>query len=650
MDEEVIASVNNDLDQAPDNRKFQALVDHCMKLYKEFKESPYRKAKIAEIEESHRVYEQKAEKATFPWKDAANYIMPFTTISVDNLEPRLVAGLTGTDPIVAFDQSASPKKDPVITRIQDDFNRELKDVCMVEDLARNTVHTILLEGTAYPVPKYDKEKRKVIDFKYDPQTQKDANGADVPVLDEKGNVQSSGRISINENGEAITEEQETTVFEGGKFDFVPFKDILCADDVGTPEAWEKEPVIRIVRPTYAELMGKVGKLGYVNIGKWLLGEKAAASQTTENEQQTPGQKLDDAGITGKETIESIEVHLSYPLPLDSEEEPESDKRESFEEDKIIVTIALKSEIMYRLVLQRQINFSNEKMIKRVRLFPEIDRSFGTCLYGKIKSLQNGGSELFNQIVNDSTIRMIPWYFYDENSGLKDKNEIFPGAGVPVESIEGIKFPTFAGDPTRLITVFESVVTFWERLTSIADPQIGRLADKKETATGILTAVQEGNIKHNYQANTFKEEFLSVLKTMYDLYYKNMPYDKTIEFEGQTILYPRQFMRRQVKFRLTGSTEKANKLLSRKEAEDVQMMYNNDPIIDQIKIRTDVLKQYGKDDPKEYLNPEVNQLIAIFTAFPQLKQKVMQMGKQMQMEAELSGGKPRQPQKSGVVAQ
>jgi hypothetical protein len=399
-------------------------------------------------------------------------------------------------------------------------------------------------------------------------------------------------------------------------------------------------------------MNHKDELGYQNIGPWLLGEKASTAQTTDNEQATIGQKIDGATITGKETIESIEVHLSYPLPLDSEEEPDSEERTDFTEEKVIVTIALTSEIMYRLVKQREINYNNEKIIKRVRLFPEIDRSFGTCLYGKIKALQDGGSELFNQIVNDSTIRMIPWYFYSEKSGLADNNEISPGAGVPVEDIEGIKFPTFAGDPTRLITVFESVVTFWERLTSIADPQIGRLADRKETATGILTAVQEGNIKHNYQANTFKEEFLAVLKTMYDLYYKNMPYDKTIMYEGQEILYPRQEMRRQVKFRLTGSTEKANKLLARKEAEDLQNMYNGDPIMDQIKLRMDVLKQYGKDNPKEYLKPEVNQLIAVFTAFPDMIPIVMQMAKQKQMEAEISGGKSgsQQPGQSGMVAQ
>jgi hypothetical protein len=600
------------IDETPDNGKYQKLVDYCLERYKEFKDSPYRKAKLQEIEESRKAYEQKTEKVTFPWANASNLIVPFTTIAVDNIEPRMVAGLIGSDPIVLF--SMPGKKDDIIKTVEDEFNRELKDVCKVEVFARHTVHQILTEGTYYCAPKYDQDKRKVTDFVY---TQPDV-------------------IAVDVDGEPLTEEKETTVFEGGKFGYVPFNDIFCADDLGTMDDWEREPIARLVRPTYPELMQKKDGLGYTNIGKWLLGEKASDKS---GDSKTTGQKLDDAGITGKETIESIEVHLSYLLPLDSEED--DDKRETFEEEKIIVTIALKSGIMYRLVKQREINFNNEKMIKRVRLYPEIDRSFGTSVYGKIKSLQNGASDIFNNIMNESMIQMMSWFFYDERSGLKGKQEIFPGAGIACENVDGIKFPQLKGDPGRMIVVFDSFVTFWERMTSMADPQIGRLADRKETATGILTAVQEGNIKHNYQATTIKEEFLACIRTMYDLYYKNMPYNKTIQYQGQEVIYPRQAMRRQVKFVLTGSTEKANKLLARKEAEDVQTMYNGDPLVDQLKIRLDVFRQYGKDNPQEYINPQANQMIQAFQAFPELVQMVQQYVQAKQAGTQ-QGGSGEQP--------
>jgi hypothetical protein len=625
------------IDDTPDNGKLQKLVDFCMDKYQEFKDSPYRKAKLDEIDEARKAYEQKKEDVTFPWKDASNLVVPLTTIAVDNLEPRLVAGLIGMDPLLLFDTS-----DKILKAIETNFNKELKDVCRVEDFARNVTHQTLIEGTYYVVPMYDKLKRKISDFKYQLATQQSANGI-VPVMGKDGKPVTTDRIQINEDGEPVTEEKETTVFEGGKFEYVPFNDVFCADNLGTIEDWEREPVIRLIRPTYPELMRKKDELGYMNIGKWLLSNKSDG-KTDEN--KTAGQKLDDAGITGKETIDSIEVHLSYLLPLDNEDE--EDKLETFEEEKIIVTIALKSKIAYRLVKQREINWNNEKVIKRIRINPELDRSFGTGVYGKIKSLQNGASALFNNIMNESEIKMLTWFFYDERSGLKGEQEILPGKGIPCESVDGIKFPEMNGDPGRLIVVFDSFITFWERMTSVSDPQVGRLADRKETATGILTAVQEGNIKHNYQSNSMKDEFLVCLKTMYDLYYQNMPYDKTLQFEGQTVVYPRQAMRRPVKFKLTGSTEKANKILSRKESEDLWSLFRGDPLSNPVRLYEDILKEYGKDNPKEYINPQVNQLIQVFTAFPDLVPVVMQLAQQKMAESQ-AGKQGGAGVKSGMAA-
>jgi len=171
------------------------------------------------------------------------------------------------------------------------------------------------------------------------------------------------------------------------------------------------------------------------------------------------------------------------------------------------------------------------------------------------------------------------------------------------------------------------VSLWERLVSISDPQIGRLADREETATAILTAVQEGGIKHNYQSEMFKEEFLSAIKLLWGLYYKNMPYDKTIDFEGQKVLYPRKEMRSPFKFRLTGSTEKANKLLARKESEDLLVLFGQDQLMNQIKLRLDVMKTYGKEKPKDYLDDGVNKVLAAMIAIPGFKEQVIQASQQ-----------------------
>jgi hypothetical protein len=71
------------------------------------------------------------------------------------------------------------------------------------------------------------------------------------------------------------------------------------------------------------------------------------------------------------------------------------------------------------------------------------------------------------------------------------------------------------------------------------------------------------------------------------------------------------------------------------------MYNNDPLVDQLKIRLDVFKQYGKDNPQEYINPQVNQMIQAFKAFPELVQMVQQYVQAKQAGTQ-QGGSGEQP--------
>ena len=97
-----MAKINTDIQQRPEDKRHENLVRYCIDLYKEIGKSSYRKATLALIQEAHEVYGQVAKETNFPWPKASNEVLPFETITIDNLEPRLVAGLIGRDPIVAF--------------------------------------------------------------------------------------------------------------------------------------------------------------------------------------------------------------------------------------------------------------------------------------------------------------------------------------------------------------------------------------------------------------------------------------------------------------------------------------------------------------------------------------------------------------------
>ena len=68
--------------------------------------------------------------------------LPFETVTVDNLEPRLVAGLIGRDPIVAFKEMGE-EGDETDDVLQKWWNDELRDVVKVNGIARNIVQIFL---------------------------------------------------------------------------------------------------------------------------------------------------------------------------------------------------------------------------------------------------------------------------------------------------------------------------------------------------------------------------------------------------------------------------------------------------------------------------------------------------------------------------
>lgn len=601
-------------DSAPANEEYQPLVDYCMDLYAGFDKSQYRKDKIEEITQSRKVYEQKEETTDFPWDNASNLVLPFTTITTDNLEPRIVAGLVGTKPALRFEMEGMSEQDEATKLVETWFNQQLENKVVIETRAMSVVHTILTEGTWYGIPKYDRDEMVRRDFAYDPMT---------------------GQIAIGQDGKAITRDFVDTVYEGGKIETIPFTDILCADDLGTLEEWEKADKIRIIRPTYGDLMRRKGDIGYLGdrIGPWLIGQKDKGEK--KDEQQSPIQQISGVKYTGKEVIECLEFYITYQINKD--EEAEETEQSDFTEDRILVTIAKDSKTIIRIAYLRDLNFCNESLIKRVRMFAEEGRSYGTSVYGKIKSIQNGASDFFNAILNISYLVMLPWWFYEDSAGMRGPQEIKPGKGLPVDSVKGILFPNFNINPSAYLTFIEMFIGLWERLGSVANPQIGRPDEQDKTATEIMMVVQEGNIKFDYQSKSIKEEFISILKTLYDLYYQHMPYDAKVQLNGQMVPLPRMAMKRGYKFLLSGSTAMANKMIERKEADEIFMMSMNNPLMNPITAIEEMLKSRGKTNLSRYINPDAKMLMDSFMQDPQGVSQAVQTYLQTKTETMLQLG-------------
>uniref|UniRef100_A0A6M3JQZ6 Portal protein n=1 Tax=viral metagenome TaxID=1070528 RepID=A0A6M3JQZ6_9ZZZZ len=601
------------------NGKWHDLVMFCIDQYEAIKTSQYRKATIAEIETSNRVYHQIAEATTDdPWPGASNIVLPLTAISVDNLEPRIHAGLVGQQPIVRFAEESEQEQSDNTKTIERWYNAELSDNVKIEDRTQSLTHQLLLDGTVYPLPEYDIEETTVKDFVF--LTGREEQWQVNQMMAEGIQPLPNGML-VGKDGKVITTERREKKSEGGKIQLIPFTDIFIADDA---EDWEKTNVYRKVYPTYGELKRyeEGDRIGYQNIGVWLLHDAGDGKKS--DDQQSPAQSIDDIRETGKETIECLECTISY---IYKEDEEEKEDIEDWREERYVAEIALDRGILIRLVRLRDLNWKNEHFIKRVRLYAEEGKAYGTSIYGKMRSIQDGASKTFNHCINVAEIVLMPWFFFTTKVGLKGDIVLHPGKGIQVDDLkDGILFPNFNINPAQYIDFLYLWTSFWERLISIGDLQIGRPAEergKKTTATEVMAVLQEGNVKHNYQAKTVREEFLSVLRTLYDLYYQHMPLDKTFLWDGKRVPIQRQQMARKYVFTLVGSTEYSNKLIERKVAEDLFNLSVSDPqqMFNPVPIREDLLRTYNKTNLQEYIDPFMGQLSNVLKQMPQLKQVV-----------------------------
>ncbi len=617
------------------NKGWKHLVEYCLDQYQKSNDSKYRAKKLGEIRQTIKVYNQDEDASNDMWEGEANYTIPLTTITLDNLEPRLVSALVGKKPYVAFEMENEQKKDEPTEILESWFNQELEETVGLEKAARTLIHKILQEGTVYPLPSYDIDEQVRSDFVFqddiDTLVKRDPEKAgEISQKVEQGfYTWDSGILMDLETAEPVMVDIQEATFEGGRVQFIPFEDVFISDDV---DDWEKAPVIRKVYPTYSSLMTDAKeKMGYMNVGPWLYEQAYEGGPDA----TTASQDYDQIRKNSKKVIECLECSVSY---IYQEDDIESGKdNPNMVDERLIAQIALETGVLVRLVQLRKVYHKNEHLLKRVRLFPEEGKSYGTSMGAKIESIQKGASKTFNTALNIAEITMIPWFLYTEATGLERRNkngiELKPGKGVKVDSIEGLHFPRFNINPDQMFNWINLWVGFWERVSSIGDLQVGRVNDKATTATETMAVIQEGNIKHNYQGTSVKDDFLVVIRTIYDLYYQYMPFNKTFHWNGQDIPIPRAMMRRRKKFRLTGSTELSNKLIERKETETFYTMSGEDPNINPIKRAEELVKSYGHTETTEWVSPNIAGVVAALMKTPGAVEAAGQMVQGMQQQAQ-----------------
>jgi len=617
------------------------LVDHIFTLYERFNNSQYRKEKLKEIERSRKDYaqEQDAKAKDWPWKNASSLNLPLTMVAIDNAVPRLVAALEGKGDEVCRFKDVGEQDDLQV--LGDWFNNELIEGVDIRKNIRFFVQRLQLEGTTYVLPEYETNTEVRRDFVYEQVPAVDPNtglpisantGQPIMSLEDPDieNLAMVEQIKVDDQGNMMFEDIVDTIHEGVKTNVLKFEEVLLPDDA---EDWENTDMLREVEHPYTKLLEwqEQGVVGFQDIDDTLWSEGTV-------------QQGEDQRVVSKRLIPCLEAHIAWDFQRNYERE----QGMYAGEEKIVALVTKGTRKLIRLCLQRDILFSNRKLIRRFRLFPEHGKAYGTSMGAKLKEVQKGGSSTFNLILNSAYVCMIPWYFYGQSSGLDKPIELMPGVGVPVSDASQVKFPAFSVNPTQYVPFINMFISMWERISSISDVQIGRAPEitgnRAQTATSTMMQVQEANIKHTYQAKTIQEDFADFLNVIYDLYYMRCPIETIWEQEGKIRFPGKSLMRQRKRFVLTGTTDSANRFIDRSDAETLYGQLGSDPIVSRPALVLDILRTYGKQDPDSYIDPNINQILALYQENPELVMAMaqqilvgMQAAQQAQAGKQVGGG-------------
>ena len=605
---------------------------YCRDLYHEYQNSSYRQKKLKDINEGRKRYRNERPAKNFPWPGSSNKSMGLEGIAVDQLEPRIANRLIGEDDFVQVDPTG-PEDVENAEKTKEFMHWATLNNMKIKKQIKPIVHDLLKDGTKDVICLWE-EKEFISRVRGTNPVFRNADGERVEIptglfagADEAEiaqRMQQLMSIGVMPAGdeEGYREKKDTkfkVLMEGLKLEDCYFPD--------HNDHWEEQPFLRMIYPTLREL-----KDGSENGG--------------------PYKNISNDLVDG------------YQRPTTQDEDAKKVSYSLYEQQCTLLECYYRWEGEWKLATlspnaawtevrnQKMIDvyWHGRKPVRRFTIYPESNESMGTGIPKKIEHFSKGINDCFNMMIDNGTIEVMPYGFYNKSAtGMEQvQTKLFPGALVPIPKDSQVYWPQAGVKSPVFIEFINLLLTFFERTLSLMDYSAGTRSATTgqggDTASGMNMIMQEGNIKHNYTGDHLQDTFAEVLTDVLSLYIQYMPMDAQIRInEGSGYTFKDvdiQAIQGAYDLLVQVSDASANTMTNRNEKLTLKQVFANSPDIDQGALDGDVLKAFGMKQTDKYVKPGFAMVTQALQTDPegvqQAIQEHMQQFMQQQEEQKIRG--------------
>lgn len=556
----------------------------------------------------------------FPFEDAANVRVPFTSVQIEQWAARIVKALLGGEYVTHFERLDESVDETGLLEHNQWFQWELDEIVQLTEMMERIVKQVLIGGLCLPIATWKKERRQLLqmhEYEFDASkpisTQIQAalelmfDGKEFEIAGQPGQgiftinvkdldeaVPDKARVTfaIRNNRLCSTSDCKETTFNGVKITIPNSEDLVF---INTNPDLEKLPFNGLrIWLDMADYRDGLADGTWYDLGEeW--NNRVIASATNKIPQVVPmdytrtqdeeeGSNSTDTQAVNYER-RFIEVYRwegwIHPKDGSSENNPDAALSPAVQ---VAVWIVPMAKALIRIERLEALNKDGKRSSVKFSFIERNNRFLPIGLAEWLRHTQAELDGIHNLRLDSGTLNVMPFGFYKPLAGLqKDVYKIQPGSMYPTADPASVNFPRTNAQPQWSFQDESLIFKYGSAQSGLNDSATGSFVSKRQSASEYLGTANAIDLRTEIIVSGFLRSLRKLLYRILGLYQQFAPPSRIFQVggaEGVKLVKHFETDRLQGKLllRLTGNIDQINPQLQRDIATNMLSLLMNQILI------------------------------------------------------------------------